>query len=127
MRRSGQGEGRTCHDLREGDHAPSSCREMFQQTLMVLLVNTWHNESSVPPPLFPFPTVQILKSVESPSLLHVCTFSSLTVLSFGQCVHPPTSFILSLSFFHHIFSPIPSSSCFSSVPIISCQYKHTST
>lgn len=51
--------------------ASLSCREMFQQTLMVFLVNSRHNESFVPPTefLLSTPTVVILKSVESSFLL----------------------------------------------------------
>ncbi len=97
-------------------HASLSCREMFQQTLMVFLVNSRHNECSVLPTefLLSTPTVVILKSVESPSLLYVCTLSSLSPpflalplrRSLGQFV---------LFFFHFIvpclflslFPPIP--------------------
>lgn len=60
-----------------GKHRASlSCREMLQQTLMVFLVNSQHNESSVPPSefLLSTPTVVILKwSRISFSPLYVCT------------------------------------------------------
>ena len=58
--------------------ASLSCREMLQQILMVFLVTSRHNESSVPPTEFLLSSpVIILKSVESPFLLFsVCTLSS---------------------------------------------------
>lgn len=50
------------------DHASLSSREMFQQMLMVLLVNRWHNGSCVPPPQFlsSTPTMLIWKTAHLP-------------------------------------------------------------
>ena len=77
--------------ISEKHRAPSSCREMFQWTLKVFLVNSRHNDSSVPPTEFQLstPTVVILKSVESAFLLF---FSAVCLHSFLSLPPPSPSF-----------------------------------
>lgn len=95
--------------------------------LMVLLVNSWHNDSSVPPPEFLLSTltVLILKSVESPLLLFslFALFLLLSPLSppslpFRQFANP-----LFLSFHHSLFYCPSSSSLPFSWHWCNCNYQ----
>lgn len=79
------------------DHASVSHRETLQQMLAVLLVNSWHNESAVPPLEFQFSTLTPLMWTSAASNPH---HSIRVLLLFRFIVHisapPPIKPMMSL-------------------------------